>query len=541
MSGSKLIMMTSESEASNPDTRTDSPVVGQDGTSRNASVPLHRLPTEILIKILYSCRRSLRDIGLAHVCRRWRNIVLAMPEFWASMLKHIGSVSWYRRPGWRTAELLDHCLALSSPRTIKVRLLFTGEYERAILAPHASRITHLSVTLYTPQAALGLGGLLGDGLPNLQYLRYESRVQYPSERVETPSWTLPTASNLLPALRHLDIDRGLELRPFLESSSLQQLTMRNLRCLSPSVFLAELAQHASSLASLTHLTLHDTGGISTIQPWYTSPPSDETDIVRLPNLRALTLVDGLYGISAALERLDIPTSVNLQLCVIQAGALIGKLLEVTTILRRHILPSLDRIYIGRGNSRPNDRVRLLGYNHDGVERLCISRWYDGSIYTLGELLDTLGRLCTETALAINIPSLKECRANEMVPSRLPHRHLTRLELGGTYLQSKTAFARWFVAIGNGFPVWRDRTLCWVLDVSRDRDAEAIAQELETVLDVLCKSPQSAFARLEFYGTLRPKEVATSVRDVPTNPARCREVVGPFIPQFAQWVEDVAVM
>ncbi|KAI1783412.1 hypothetical protein LXA43DRAFT_1187024 [Ganoderma leucocontextum] len=49
----------------------------------NLAAPIHRLPTEVLERILEQCWEDWKSLRLPHVCRLWRSILLGRPAFWA--------------------------------------------------------------------------------------------------------------------------------------------------------------------------------------------------------------------------------------------------------------------------------------------------------------------------------------------------------------------------------------------------------------------------------------------------------------------------
>lgn len=156
--------------------------------------------------ILYDAQRRLRDIRFAHVCRYWRAVILAMPEFWASTLKHLKISS-----RGVAHELLTHCLSLSSPHPIKARVIFTGQFEYELLAPHASRIVKLSARLEDAAAVRGFEELLRGGLPRLASLRFESPILLDDTRDRRAIARLLSDFSL-PSLRRLEIPGDLPFR-----------------------------------------------------------------------------------------------------------------------------------------------------------------------------------------------------------------------------------------------------------------------------------------------------------------------------------------
>ncbi|KAI0695092.1 hypothetical protein C8T65DRAFT_833247, partial [Cerioporus squamosus] len=50
----------------------------------NAAAPIHHLPNEVLSRILVQSWHNRSSLRLAHVCRRWRSVILATSEFWVN-------------------------------------------------------------------------------------------------------------------------------------------------------------------------------------------------------------------------------------------------------------------------------------------------------------------------------------------------------------------------------------------------------------------------------------------------------------------------
>lgn len=516
----------------------------------NISPPIHRLPPELLMPIFYDAQRRLRDIRFAHVCRYWRAVLLAMPEFWVSTLTHLKISS-----RGVAHELLTHGLSLSAPHPIKVRVVFTGQFEYELLAPHAPRIVKLSARMEDPAAVRAFEELLQNGLPRLETLRYECPLVFERTRPRKPVARLLTAFSL-PALRRLEILGALPLSMCI-TDTLEHLVLYG-RPHSITHFRYALAR-CRSLQSLTlraynmevpwTLPYH-----SVIMPINLDEPPPTYDLPRLRRVSvdfmALDMLNTLTG-----PRLNMSRPESLHLSCSALLAFIPDILDSPSILM--LLPELTRLYLGR--SHRARRVDLLGYSDTSQERLHISlwrNWTEGD--ALARLLDGF-RGSGVTALAVDLPRLSPMIEQSAwgrpwagadttynVHAHALTRTLRRMELfGGMPASAKVRFARWFVRAGG-----EDRlppsvlTLCWVLDVARGQVREQMAREELQMLRKLVEEfhiEGCRLGRLELYGTLQSEIISTRVEEVSTNVQRCTEIAGAFVPRFQELVDVVVLV
>ncbi|RPD55699.1 hypothetical protein L227DRAFT_478105, partial [Lentinus tigrinus ALCF2SS1-6] len=52
----------------------------------NLAAPIHCLPNELLSLIFAHAWHNWKSYSLAHVCRHWRRVLLATPEFWVDAI-----------------------------------------------------------------------------------------------------------------------------------------------------------------------------------------------------------------------------------------------------------------------------------------------------------------------------------------------------------------------------------------------------------------------------------------------------------------------
>lgn len=521
--------------------------------SHKASAPIHQLPPELLRPIFYDAQRRLRDIRFAHVCRYWRAVLLAMPEFWVSTLKYLKISS----SGVPQHELLTHCLSLSSPLPVKLQVVFTGQFEYDLLAPYASRIEKLSVRWENAAAVRAFEELLIGGLPSLTSLRYDSSPL--AIHRDDPRDIRALSDFSLPSLRRLQIPGALPLQMCVTDTLEHLVVYGQPHALQHSRYALGRCRSLRSLTLKAHSLQHP-------EPIYVMlptdpnerPPSDD-----IPRLRHASV--DLYGLNmmeTLTQQLNMPPPECLHLCFSAACADFPDVLEIAAQLVP--FPALTRLYLGRAHRAP--RVQLLGYADGYRERLNITLgidWVDNDAGSISHLL-TVFTASEVTALAVNLPCLspplEESTWGQPGPwpktglrsyyydTLAPPCALRRMELLGDMPgAAKVRFrvARWFVrAEGeDGLPS-RSLTLCWVLDVARGWRYEQRAGEELVMLGKLLEELDAAgcrLGRLELYGTLQCEIIATRAEEVSTNARRCAEVAGFFLPRSQELVDVVVLV
>ncbi|EIW59375.1 uncharacterized protein TRAVEDRAFT_71465 [Trametes versicolor FP-101664 SS1] len=195
---------------------------------RNSVLSIYHLPTEILSYVLLTAGRawaSTEAIGMLHVCRHWRSILMHTSEFWADMVA---------LPGIRFANdknnLLNILLARSGCQPLRLyfplREFIFGEPERALaptLAAHMHRITDL--TMCFALSTKDIQSLTDGRLSGLNTLDLSCTWMCIEEQV--PSLTHEgrcAVEAALPRLRHLIIPSWLF--PYFSVQSVEQLHIR---------------------------------------------------------------------------------------------------------------------------------------------------------------------------------------------------------------------------------------------------------------------------------------------------------------------------
>ena len=189
----------------------------------NSIAPIHRLPFEILSKIFERCWQDRKSLRIAHVCRRWRSILLQTTSFWFKALAR----DRLEQDSPTIRNLLGFALAHSAPRDVKLSLAGFTIHCKPVLAPHLERIVSLNVTILKPHHLDNLWTCLNyPGMPELRTLVvnldeildgyedtwYRLRSLQPSalprlNRLSIPGDLLTLA--ILPSVRHLHLAHAM--------------------------------------------------------------------------------------------------------------------------------------------------------------------------------------------------------------------------------------------------------------------------------------------------------------------------------------------
>ena len=251
----------------------------------NAAAPIHTLPVELLMKVfgMTWTKWSLQGLRPTLVCRRWRTVYLATPEFWAdavaglrpTLRSQLGIESFLncidedvRPPPEFLAMLLDRSWPCPIPMRVK------QEFRRSIVLPpqplllsrvftHPMHVVDLSVQT-TVSRRQNLYRVLNAGIPALEKLDVRTVGRY-----EPPDLG--------------DIFAGL---PPVSASSLPRLHTLHL---VPAIFFPLIAP----LQSLKSVYLESYGNVEEQEPW-PHPPGAESLLrlfSRCANLECLTLYD----------------------------------------------------------------------------------------------------------------------------------------------------------------------------------------------------------------------------------------------------------
>ena len=162
------------------------------------AAPASSLPPEILSHILSLSGHSLTgpsSLQLAHVCRRWRQALLGLSEYWVDV---VASSKFHQETD---ITFLTFILAQSSPRRIKLNKIRLSPSITTVLAPNWHRIVFLDVEASNQDHLRSLHAILQHSQPSsLRELLITSRSTY---HVLSQSDLVPLPHGSLPALCHL--------------------------------------------------------------------------------------------------------------------------------------------------------------------------------------------------------------------------------------------------------------------------------------------------------------------------------------------------
>ena len=266
------------------------------------------LPPEILIMIFAMIEPvTLHTLTLMLVCKTWRYLILATPEFWVALLKNedLFAVGLVRSP-----VLLRTLLARSFPRPIelpKIVLNSQTTHNLTLLEPHFDRITSLTVVL-TSVTIENMRALLDHGMKVLVTLNMTHCVG--SRRLPTP-WSF-SRTDILPRLQMLRMSPSL-VYVALPAPSLEKLVIDTLchdrfqfRC-TRGTSMGAIVQSLRQYPLLKHIA------ILAIIP-SAEIASDGLGVITLPNLRTITIRENASKtISSLLTPLRFPPETVLKL------------------------------------------------------------------------------------------------------------------------------------------------------------------------------------------------------------------------------------
>ena len=143
----------------------------------NVVAPIHRLPTEVLERILEQCWENRGSLRLPRVCRLWRSILLGRAAFWADAVADCELVETRqiaRNELPRVDALLSRATRYS--HTIEPSFYtFTPSLAES-LTPYISNVVSLAVALDNGDLQERLWPLLLSGMPNLESLEIQPMI-----------------------------------------------------------------------------------------------------------------------------------------------------------------------------------------------------------------------------------------------------------------------------------------------------------------------------------------------------------------------------
>ncbi|KAG2035479.1 hypothetical protein BDR03DRAFT_962342 [Suillus americanus] len=157
--------------------------------------PLWRLPTEVLFQIFCHCLPPISKLGklqppskltvpmsLTRICRRWREVVVDMPNLWCVLSVEVDDRNWQK-----AAFCYDSWLKRARGRPLSLRLQFHAEDDstklQCLLQPYTNQISSLTIDFYRPDILLKFCDLLDAlSLPILRILAVHDVPEWPHEQ-----------------------------------------------------------------------------------------------------------------------------------------------------------------------------------------------------------------------------------------------------------------------------------------------------------------------------------------------------------------------
>lgn len=140
----------------------------------NLAAPIHHLPTEVIEQILELYWRDWKSLGLLHVCRLRRSILLARVRFWANVVADCELLA-KREIVRDEVPLIDTLLSLSTRHSRAIRPSFYRFPPSIVtaLSPYINNVVSLTVVVSKSDMHEGLWPFLLSGVPNLESLEIQ--------------------------------------------------------------------------------------------------------------------------------------------------------------------------------------------------------------------------------------------------------------------------------------------------------------------------------------------------------------------------------
>ncbi|KAM5536401.1 hypothetical protein V8D89_009940 [Ganoderma adspersum] len=379
----------------------------------NSIAQINTLPTEIFQEILVhipseaSWCDALWMMSLGSVCRHWRSVLLATPEYWLRGLHTVMDPIFYDR---YEDEDLTHgrnlFLARSAPCPLEITMAYSSvDFGQGWYAfdDHFDRITVFEVT---PSDSHDLDDIFDMMLPwsyqnmkRLERLKLDGRyVKASTKRRE--QWE----AEGVPHLRHLEITSDLFCRATTVPSLHTVILMRPPRDIRSLPQLLNALENCPVLATLRLELAHkdDTFQNMTLKR-----------VLDLPKLRNLAVGGGLSDVRCFLTALSFPSTTLVELDVLDTGNEQDKGLVLPNVLPRSpsifgahpMIEGVDRLcFHSKHQVRSEDEHAIVSMRAyiQGKERLRISPafWLHSADHFLQIL--KLFRECRVTELALDL-------------------------------------------------------------------------------------------------------------------------------------------
>ena len=198
-------------------------------SAHNDAALIHRLPTELLSSIFIWCYQDTQRIRIAHVCRRWRDVLLNTSAFWVDMLAgQPFNFCISAQPRQRRMVLMKTLFRLSAMQSLTIHLvhypkLFTRYLERNQWDV-ASRITSLIVDIWSLEEFMLLCETLESTIPCLEELQISLSSPEGSNSYPDGAWY--TATNIFDEIQALPSSSIPHLRTLYAPGIIFHLFMR---------------------------------------------------------------------------------------------------------------------------------------------------------------------------------------------------------------------------------------------------------------------------------------------------------------------------
>ena len=277
---------------------------------QNLSLPIHQLPTEVLIDIfsLYTAppdpHWTLRDrlaVPLMAVCRYWREIIRDTPTFWCNITASPKGLAF-----------MNLSLARSATAPITVDVAYPSEEIVETILLHAHRVRGLYADRLTPNDMVLLEPLFKASMPILADLTLDFYTGNLFTDVPMGTYLRSLSSEAYPHLQSLSMSNIRAHLPDINFySNLRHLTFRFCSCNQTlDQFLDILALASSSLESLDlHKFLYDPWGKS--KP--TLPHAPWRPKISLPRMKSLSLEDQPICVTGLLAHLRLPSTIQVHI------------------------------------------------------------------------------------------------------------------------------------------------------------------------------------------------------------------------------------
>lgn len=282
-----------------------------------------RLPNEILSHVFAYSWRDRKSVRLAHVCRRWRQVLLATPEFWVDAVA--AEVFYGDGHHCDPPAYMEAILRRSEPLSVQLASDGFNEDLAGTLRLDFQRIAVLTINLESTYEAADLHRMLCQGLPALRKLivTYELAgchcdeyigCDYLNSRLEVEA--IP--DDALPCLTHAELPAFMA--PKVAVSSLLYLYLE--RDPEPEHDNPEfrIDDLLSTLARCPRLLVLEIINVLYLTDFPTISP--ETHAITLSALDRLSVKDRPYSVTALLTYVHFPPSTVVRIdseCDLETG------------------------------------------------------------------------------------------------------------------------------------------------------------------------------------------------------------------------------